>query len=120
MYGIITVNPNAEAAITPHDNKRLHAGLQPREFLIVLKKKSNELLFQLPAICHELVHLRQFLTGLGKFVIKNNKLDILYFNQDLNHLPYDKQPWEVEAHAEMYPLASVIIDELARKQRKAA
>ena len=82
-----------------------------QKFLIIINTKNIKPLM-IAALCHELVHVKQFLTGM---------LDIddvgkrqLFYGKPCD-LPYDEQPWEIEAEREMWPLAGYVCAELAKK-----
>lgn len=58
-------------------------------------------------ICHEFVHMKQFLTG--DYRQKGNK--IYWKGHDCSDMSYYRQPWEKQAFAEQGPLAKYIIKE---------
>ena len=69
--------------------------------------KDTSLYDFIETVCHEFVHLRQFLTG--DYRQKGNK--IYWKGHDCTDMSYYNQPWEKEAFALQHSLAKYIIKE---------
>jgi hypothetical protein len=71
-----------------------NASGKPRDFLIEVKKELSEEDF-LVTIAHELVHVRQYVRG-------DLNEEMSYWrgvSVDARKIPYDEQPWEIEAES---------------------
>jgi len=70
-----------------------------RGLMLITLDSSVNLTTQVQYLAHELVHVKQMLSG--KLVLKRakrtNKLHYIWNGRDLTHLPYAKRPWEREA-----------------------
>lgn len=76
----------------------------------------------LRTLCHEMVHCRQYLTGMLRSeagtVYSKPKCFFYGVPVDMDKIPYDEQPWEVEAYAETPKLADWLIPKLQKEFRK--
>lgn len=61
--------------------------------IIVELNTNNSLAIQTSSLCHEMIHVQQIARGLLKW----EKSDILWRGQNLAHLKYLNQPWEILA-----------------------
>lgn len=105
-YGMITPDTKIEAP-------RLAQGLSPRAFRMVIcyGQPPSELM---ETICHEFVHLKQWVTGeLRAWVDGGGDKKLAYLgNLDVGSIPYKDQPWEKEALRLQKPLADWLTDAL--------
>lgn len=73
---------------------------QPAIFEVVIKK-DIELLDQVQTLAHEMIHIKQRLTGALKFKrTPRGKIHVFWHDVDLGHkrlIPYGDRPWEHEA-----------------------
>jgi hypothetical protein len=80
---------------------RIGANVQEAEpgLMLILLDTDVDLIVQVQHLAHELVHVKQVLSG--KLVLeragRSKKLHYFWKGEDLTHLPYHKRPWEREA-----------------------
>jgi len=80
---------------------------KPYSIIEIDNGKDMSLYDFIEVLCHEFVHMIQFLDG--RWVQKENK--IYWKGSDLTDMAYYKQPWEKEAFARQKPLAKYILRE---------
>jgi hypothetical protein len=115
MAGPIRSDTNARRAI---------AGQRPIEYELIfaawVEPKSL-----LPVFAHELVHIKQWVTGEFGLKLYGHELGKTYMNVRTDNLdiPYSQQPWEIEAFSRMYELgdyAKLKIQEEQEQLKEAA
>ena len=93
----------------------LYTNKEPREFDMHLQETDWPTM--LMSLSHEMVHVKQWL--LGELTATKDKLPKQVWRgvqvTDLN-IPYHEQPWEVEAHAKMEPLATWVAKEMCKQR----
>ena len=114
-----TTNGSIEPAPTDSVLASIRAGKCPREFDIKLRPQSLDRM--LVSFCHEMVHLKQWVTGELKATADGNYPKQIYHNVQVTDLdiPYEQRPWEMEAFAKMEPLATWVAGEMMKQREKA-
>lgn len=83
----------------------------PRSFALMLAPDHPPQMLE--SMCHELIHLKQWCHGeLGIGRDKNGRYEPLYFNQNVERLPYAQRPFEQEAHRDMTKLALEVVKQV--------
>ena len=100
----------------PDDDGPLN-GKRAQKYVIALAPGKRAIIIL--ALCHEMVHLRQYLTGVMSFTKNNNGRPIpAYYSHgvDDKSIDYDSLPYEKEPHDLMYPLAEWVIQKLLKEK----
>ena len=79
--------------------------VNPREFTIRIASH-QKLIEALEVLMHEMVHVRQWATGQMKERAPKGHVMTFWNGQDMSNVPYEVQPWEIEAYSLMGPLLS--------------
>lgn len=79
--------------------------VKPREFTIRIGA-GQKLVEALEVLMHEMVHVRQYATGQIKERAPKGHVMTFWNGEDMSNVPYDNQPWEIEAYTLMGPLLS--------------
>lgn len=105
-------NDTEQGAFYPHlgELERIRAGKTVRRFVITLVPKRS-LERMLRTFCHELIHLRQYITGEIGATFSRGRPVQQYFKQEAR-LPYCERPWEKEAHEKMHQLAEYVLSKV--------
>jgi len=91
-YGVIIVQINELQSTGSH---ALINEVEPGLFAVAVGRGS--IAHQLQYLAHEMVHARQMLRGDLVYDISRQRHALFWKGEDLTHLPFHEQPWEIEA-----------------------
>lgn len=124
MPVICEEEPKAHGIVYPTGSQeqceRIKAGKPITSFNIDIKINNPDRMIQ--SLCHEMIHVKQWITGMLGIAYKDGEPIPLFHNRqiDKDSIRYEDQPWEEEAHREMNSLAiwvmKTMVDKAERKK----